>query len=115
MIISCPECSSRFNIDQNLIPKDGRLLQCSNCMHKWHFIIKNNEEIIIVQIAGLIARRIVSFVSDGQNLDAGERFGLIRFGSRVDIYMPLSTTIQCSVGDKVVAGVSVLARLQDRP
>ena len=46
MIISCPECSSRFNIDQNLIPKDGRLLQCSNCMHKWHFIIKKNEEII---------------------------------------------------------------------
>ena len=46
MIISCPECSSRFNIDQNLIPKDGRLLQCSNCMHKWHFLIKKNEEII---------------------------------------------------------------------
>ncbi len=46
MIISCPECNKRFNINQNLIPKDGRLLQCSNCMHKWHFIIKNNEEII---------------------------------------------------------------------
>ena len=46
MIISCPECNKRFNIDQNLIPKDGRLLQCSNCMHKWHFIIKKNEEII---------------------------------------------------------------------
>ncbi len=45
MIISCPECNKRFNIDQNLIPKDGRLLQCSNCMHKWHFIIKKNEEI----------------------------------------------------------------------
>ena len=44
MIISCPECSSRFNIDQILIPKNGRLLQCSNCMHKWHFIIKKNEE-----------------------------------------------------------------------
>ena len=46
MIISCPECDKRFNIDQNLIPKDGRLLQCSNCMHKWHFIIKKKEEII---------------------------------------------------------------------
>ncbi|ARJ49726.1 zinc-ribbon domain-containing protein [Candidatus Pelagibacter sp. RS40] len=46
MIISCPECAKRFNIDQNLIPKHGRLLQCSNCMHKWHFIIKKNEEII---------------------------------------------------------------------
>ena len=46
MIISCPECSKRFNIDQNLIPIDGRLLQCSNCMYKWHFIIKKNKEII---------------------------------------------------------------------
>ena len=46
MIISCPECSKRFNVDQNLIPKDGRLLQCSNCMHKWHFIIEKNEKII---------------------------------------------------------------------
>ena len=46
MIISCPECKKRFNIDQNLIPEDGRLLQCSNCMHKWHFIIKKNDEII---------------------------------------------------------------------
>ena len=46
MIISCPECNKRFNIDQNLIPEDGRLLQCSNCMHKWHFIIEKKEEII---------------------------------------------------------------------
>ena len=46
MIISCPECNKRFNIDQNLIPKDGRLLQCSNCMHKWHFIIEKKEKII---------------------------------------------------------------------
>ncbi len=46
MIISCPQCNKRFNIDQNLIPEDGRLLQCSNCMHKWHFIIEKKEEII---------------------------------------------------------------------
>ena len=46
MIISCPECNKRFNIDQNLIPENGRLLQCSNCMHKWHFIIEKKEEII---------------------------------------------------------------------
>ena len=46
MIISCPKCNKRFNINQNLIPEDGRLLQCSNCMHKWHFIIKKKEEII---------------------------------------------------------------------
>ena len=46
MIISCPECNKRFNIDQSLIPDGGRLLQCSNCMHKWHFLIKKNREII---------------------------------------------------------------------
>ena len=46
MIISCPECNKRFNIDQNLISEDGRLLQCSKCMHKWHFIIKKNDAII---------------------------------------------------------------------
>ncbi len=50
MIISCPECNKRFNIDQNLIPEDGRLLQCSNCMHKWHFIIEKKEKIIEQQI-----------------------------------------------------------------
>ena len=50
MIISCPECNKRFNIDQNLIPEDGRLLQCSNCMHKWHFIIEKKEEIIENQL-----------------------------------------------------------------
>ena len=46
MIISCPVCNKKFNINQNLIPEDGRLLQCSSCMHKWHFIIKKKDEII---------------------------------------------------------------------
>ena len=66
-------------------------------------------EIVVVQIAGLIARRILGFVSSNDNLAQGERFGLIRFGSRVDIYMPLDAVTKCTVGDKVVAGESVLA------
>jgi phosphatidylserine decarboxylase len=70
---------------------------------------KYGAEIVVVQIAGLIARRILGFVSKNQNLDQGERFGLIRFGSRVDIYMPLDAVIRCSLGDRVVAGESVLA------
>ena len=70
---------------------------------------KHGVDIVVVQIAGLIARRILGFVSKNQNLNQGERFGLIRFGSRVDIYMPLDSTVKCSVGDKVVAGESVLA------
>lgn len=73
----------------------------------------NSTQLVVVQIAGLIARRILSFVSDNQYLDQGERYGLIRFGSRVDIYMPLNSSINCKVGDKVIAGESVLAILAE--
>ena len=45
MIISCPNCNKKFKIDQNLIPIGGRLLQCSNCKHKWHFKIEKKDEI----------------------------------------------------------------------
>lgn len=73
----------------------------------------NGTQLVVVQIAGLIARRILSFVSDNQYLDQGERYGLIRFGSRVDIYMPLNSSINCKVGDKVISGESVLAILAE--
>jgi|TARA_B110000977_G_C10977092_1_gene454630 phosphatidylserine decarboxylase len=69
----------------------------------------NGADIVVVQIAGLIARRILGFITNHHNLTQGERFGLIRFGSRVDIYMPLDVLAKCSVGDKVTAGESVLA------
>jgi phosphatidylserine decarboxylase len=69
----------------------------------------NGTKIIVVQIAGLIARRILGFISVNHNLDQGERFGLIRFGSRVDIYMPLDAVTKCVVGDTAIAGESVLA------
>ena len=71
----------------------------------------NGAKIIVVQIAGLIARRILGFISVNHNLEQGERFGLIRFGSRVDLYMPLDAVTKCVVGDTVVAGESVLASL----
>ncbi|MDC1487059.1 phosphatidylserine decarboxylase [Gammaproteobacteria bacterium] len=71
----------------------------------------NGTKIIVVQIAGLIARRILGFISSNHNLEQGERFGLIRFGSRVDIYMPLDAVTKCVVGDTVIAGESVLASL----
>ena len=45
MIISCPNCNKKFKIDQNLIPINGRLLQCSNCKHKWHYIIEKKDQI----------------------------------------------------------------------
>ena len=68
-------------------------------------------QIVVVQIAGLIARRILSFVKPKDNLSAGERFGLIRFGSRVDIYLPLDAEIKCALNDNVIAGETVLAQL----
>ena len=69
---------------------------------------KNDEEIIIVQIAGLIARRIVCEVEQGQNLKQGERIGMIRFGSRVDIYFK-NKRVLAKVGQNVVAGESLIA------
>ena len=70
--------------------------------------LKNGEEIIIVQIAGLIARRIVCDVEQGQDLKQGDRIGMIRFGSRVDIYFK-NKKILAKLGQNVVAGESLLA------
>ena len=69
---------------------------------------KNNEEIIIVQIAGLIARRIVCEVEQGQELKQGDRIGMIRFGSRVDIYFK-NKKVLAKLGQNVVAGESLIA------
>ncbi|PYF05091.1 phosphatidylserine decarboxylase [Rhodopseudomonas faecalis] len=66
-------------------------------------------EIGVVQIAGLVARRIVSFVRVGQEMAAGERFGLIRFGSRLDVFLPEGTTTLVSPGQTAIAGETVLA------
>ena len=68
-------------------------------------------QIGVVQIAGLIARRIVKFVDEGVNLQAGQRFGLIRFGSRVDVYLPKGVAALACVGQRAVAGETVLADL----
>ena len=69
---------------------------------------KNNEDIIIVQIAGLIARRIVCEVEQGQDLKQGERIGMIRFGSRVDIYFK-NMKVLAKLGQNVTAGESLIA------
>jgi phosphatidylserine decarboxylase len=65
----------------------------------------------VVQIAGLVARRIVTFSEVGETLGVGERFGLIRFGSRVDIYLPPGKTALVSVGQRAIAGETVFADL----
>jgi phosphatidylserine decarboxylase len=65
----------------------------------------------VVQIAGLLARRIVKFVGEGEHLAAGQRFGLIRFGSRVDVYLPKGCHALVCVGQRAVAGETVFADL----
>src|ERR1051325_802614 len=71
-------------------------------------IQSESARVTVVQIAGVVARRIVCRVAAGQKLEAGERIGLIRFGSRTDCYMPRSTTIHVAQGDRVIGGVTVL-------
>ena len=63
----------------------------------------------VVQIAGLIARRIVSFVREGETIGIGDRFGLIRFGSRVDVYLPDGVRVMIGLGAKAIAGETILA------
>lgn len=67
-------------------------------------------EIVVIQIAGLIARRIVSWMKPGMELQAGQRYGLIRFGSQVDVIMPPHTKPQIKVGQRVVGGKTVIAK-----
>lgn len=71
-----------------------------------------NYRIGVVQIAGLIARRIVSFVREGQIVGTGERFGLIRFGSRLDVFLPEGSKPLVSIGQTSIAGETVLADLR---
>ncbi len=72
----------------------------------------DGEIVTAVQVAGLIARRILCYVKPGDSLHRGQRYGFIRFGSRVDVYLPLSATVKVAIGDKVSATTTILAILQ---
>ena len=72
---------------------------------------KQGHRVTCVQIAGLIARRILCYVDEGSQVREGERFGFIRFGSRVDLYLPKTTKVLVSLGDKVVGGETLVAEL----
>tara|TARA_B100001248_G_C27357460_1_gene444596 strand:- start:821 stop:1468 length:648 start_codon:yes stop_codon:yes gene_type:complete len=100
---------------EEIFYKPGKFLNASldkaseeNERNYYKIKLNNGEEIIIVQIAGLIARRIVCEVEQGQNLKQGERIGMIRFGSRVDIYFK-NKKVLAKLGQNVVAGESLLA------
>lgn len=73
--------------------------------------LADGERIAVVQVAGLIARRILCYAKVGQRLGRGERYGFIRFGSRVDVYLPLTARPKAAVGDVVHATTTVLAEL----
>jgi phosphatidylserine decarboxylase len=73
---------------------------------------ESGHDLLFVQIAGLIARRIVTYAKPGDSLTRNSRYGLIRFGSRVDVYFPTGSDIQVNLGDRTVAGESILGYLK---
>jgi len=117
-----------FNVHSNRSPVDGTVKE------RWYFpgafvnaaldkASLSNErnaiwlrtpagaDVTCVQVAGLIARRILCYVAAGAELARGQRFGFIRFGSRVDVYLPLDAEVKAVIGEKVAAGETVIARL----
>ncbi len=82
-----------------------------------HFLVESDDGVKIgfTQIAGLVARRILSFVREGDRLGAGTRVGLIRFGSRVDVYLPAGTGSRLLLGQRAIAGETILAELGSDP
>lgn len=75
-------------------------------------ILENkNGKVLVRQVAGFIARRVVCKVKVGDYLKRGDRYGMIKFGSRLDVYLPLYTKIEVKVGDKVKAGETILAKI----
>jgi phosphatidylserine decarboxylase len=82
-----------------------------------HIVVETSSgtRIGFTQIAGLVARRILTFVREGDQLDAGERVGLIRFGSRVDVYLPAGTGPRVLLGQRSIAGETVIAEIGVQP
>jgi phosphatidylserine decarboxylase len=119
---------SVFNVHVNRVPFDGKVVDafhhrgkfydardgrasCENERNGIVLEINKGVRIAFVQIAGLIARRIISYPKSGDVLKRGERYGLIRFGSRVDVYLPVDAVPLVSLGDLAVAGETVLAKI----
>jgi phosphatidylserine decarboxylase len=120
---------SVFNVHINRVPCSGKVIDTFYIRGKFHdardekatfeneqsgliLETERGEKIVVVQVAGLIARRIVSYPKKGDSLERGRRFGLIRFGSRVDVYLPKATELRVALGDRTVAGETILGRLR---
>jgi phosphatidylserine decarboxylase len=119
---------SVFNVHVNRMPDHGRVTDVAYYPGKFFSAnldkasVKNERnavsveigrgrKLIVVQIAGLIARRIICKINKGDVLRRGERFGMICFGSRLDVYLPADTVPAVTIGDKVLAGKSILGHL----
>lgn len=118
---------SVFDVHTNRAPVEGRVIyrqhheglcldarseHCSTKNEAMTWAFENPRATIVVrQLTGAIARRIVGWSNVGDELRKGERFGMIRFGSRTEVYLPLDATLLVKVGDRVVGGQSVIARL----
>lgn len=119
---------SVFNVHINRAPASGKILKAVYIKGKFFnanldkastdnerqllaMETESGKKIAFVQIAGLVARRILCFAKEGQTYEAGERFGLIRFGSRLDVYLPEGVEPQVCVGQTMVAGETILANL----
>ncbi len=105
---------------KNVIYISGKFLnadldKASEDNERQHILVERSDGLRIgfTQIAGLVARRIVPFVKPGDMVAAGQRIGLIRFGSRVDVYLPEGTAPKVALGQRIVAGETVLARIGD--
>ena len=120
---------SVFNVHVNRVPFDGRVKEIkyypgkffsanldkasSENEHNAVFIeMENAKPLCVVQIAGLIARRIICNLQPGDKVIRGQRFGLICFGSRLDVYLPMDIKLKVVVGDKVKAGESALGQFE---
>ena len=119
---------SLFNVHVNRIPARGRIAKIAyrpgaffsanldkasekNEQNAIFLETQGGRQIVFVQIAGLIARRIACWVREGEEVKAGQRFGLIRFGSRVDVYLPEGSRVEVQPGHKVKAGKTILGYL----
>lgn len=117
-----------FNVHVNRVPSSGRILalhynpgkflnasldKASIHNERQSVLMENNhgEKIVFVQIAGLIARRIVCELEENSQVEAGDIFGIIRFGSRMDVYLPIESHIEVSIGQTCIGGETIISKL----
>jgi phosphatidylserine decarboxylase len=120
---------SIFDVHTNRAPIDGRIVyrqhreglcldarrpECSEKNEAMTWAFENPRATIVVrQLTGAIARRIVAWADVGDEVKKGDRFGMIRFGSRTEVYLPLAASVLVKVGDHVAGGSTIIARLPD--